>query len=61
MPWPSVASLTDEDIVSIFAFLRSIPPIVNAVPSSEIPPPVLDAIDQANAGILEQMGASASQ
>lgn len=61
MPWPAVASLTDEDLLAIFAYLRSIPPIVNAVPSSEIPPPVLEALSQANAGILEQMGAGASQ
>jgi hypothetical protein len=26
MPWMAVASLPDEDIVAIFAYLRSIPP-----------------------------------
>ena len=55
MPWWTVASLSDEDIVSIFAYLRSIPPIVNAVPSSEIPPPVLEALAGVADGMLAQM------
>ena len=55
MPWPAVASLPDEDIVAIFAYLRSIPPIVNAVPSVKVPEPVIDAIGQANQVLLERL------
>lgn len=57
MPWPSLASLTDEDLLSIFAYLRSIPPIVNAVPSSDVPPPVLEALAAANEVTLAQINA----
>jgi hypothetical protein len=37
MPWTALKNLTDEDLISIFAYLRSIPPIVNHVPEP-IPP-----------------------
>lgn len=38
MPWQMVRQLTDEDLKSVWAFLRSIPPIANAVPQP-VPPP----------------------
>lgn len=37
MPWPAYAQLTDEDLKSVYAYLRSIPPIRNLVPSWEPP------------------------
>lgn len=37
MPWPAFRNLNDEDLTSIFAYLRSIPPVVNHVPDP-IPP-----------------------
>jgi hypothetical protein len=37
MPWQSVASLTDEDLKAVFAFLQSIPPVVNRVPAARGP------------------------
>ncbi len=37
MPWPWVGKATDEDLKAIFAYLRSIPPIVNHVPEWEEP------------------------
>lgn len=37
MPWFNVAAMTDTDIKSVFAFLRSLTPIENAVPDP-IPP-----------------------
>jgi len=37
MPWMNVGKLTDEDLKAVFAYLRSIPPIVNHVP--EYAPP----------------------
>ena len=33
MPYPSVASLNDDDIRSLFAYLQSLPPIRNRVPA----------------------------
>ena len=41
MPWPAVAALTDEDIKSLYAYLRSIPAVSNEVPQAVIlaPPP----------------------
>ena len=35
MPWRGIGALTDEDLKSIYAYLRSIPPVRNEVPSSE--------------------------
>ena len=32
MPWPNFALLTDDDLKAIFAYLKSIKPIENAVP-----------------------------
>ena len=32
MPWQSLAKLTDEDIRSVFAYLRSLSPVRNQVP-----------------------------
>lgn len=41
MPWQALNKLTDEDLKAVFAYLRSIPPIVNRVPDAIInePPP----------------------
>ena len=38
MPYFSVAGLNDEDIKSVFAYLRSLPPIKNRVPQPIDPP-----------------------
>jgi hypothetical protein len=37
MPWQDVAVLTDRDLRAVFAYLQTVPPIVNAVPQP-IPP-----------------------
>ena len=39
MPWAAFKNLTDEDLKAVFAYLRTIPPVVNHVPDP-IPPPV---------------------
>lgn len=39
MPWPWFRHLTDEDLKAIFAYLRTIPAIENAVPDPVIAPP----------------------
>lgn len=42
MPWPPLSSLTDDDLASIYAYLRTIPPISNRVPDP-LPPPAAPA------------------
>lgn len=37
MPWPMFSQATDEDLTAVFAYLKSLPPIKNAVPDP-IPP-----------------------
>jgi hypothetical protein len=37
MPWPAYAHATDEDLKAVWAYLRSLQPIKNAVPAN-IPP-----------------------
>lgn len=32
MPWPMIAQMTDDDLNALFAYLKSLPPIENAVP-----------------------------
>jgi len=39
MPWQNVASLSDDDVKAVFAYLQSIPPVKNRVPDP-IPPAV---------------------
>jgi cytochrome c553 len=37
MPWPAFRNLNDEDLKSIYAFLRTIPPVSNHVPDPQPP------------------------
>jgi hypothetical protein len=37
MPWPAASNLTDADLASIFAYLRTIPAVANRVPDP-LPP-----------------------
>lgn len=39
MPWPMIRNMTDEDLKSIFAYLKSLPAVPNLVPGP-IPPQV---------------------
>lgn len=39
MPWMWLGQATDDDLKAIFAYLRSIPPIVNHVPDYQEPAP----------------------
>jgi mono/diheme cytochrome c family protein len=51
MPWGMVRHRSDADLKAVFAYLQSIPPIRNETPDShsKLPPPVLQAIERANA------------
>jgi hypothetical protein len=46
MPWNWVRMASDEDLVAIFAYLRSVPPLVNNVPSANVPEPAIDQLTQ---------------
>lgn len=39
MPYQAIGTLTDEDLAAVFAYLRSLPPIVNHVPVPLAPAP----------------------
>ncbi|HSD27027.1 MAG TPA: hypothetical protein VLL75_06955 [Vicinamibacteria bacterium] len=38
MPWEAFRNLTDEDLRSIYAYLKTVPPVRNRVPEP-LPPP----------------------
>ncbi len=40
MPWQEIKNMTDDDLKSIFAFLRTIPPVDNVVPAYQPPAPM---------------------
>lgn len=40
MPWEFVGKMSDEDLNAMFAYLKSLPPIKNAVPQPVAPPDV---------------------
>ncbi len=46
MPWMDYAKMTDEDLKAVFAYLRSIKPIRNAVPDPKVPAPAIDGITE---------------
>lgn len=37
MPWPMIANMTDQDLRSVFAYLKSIPAVKNVVPAPVSP------------------------
>jgi hypothetical protein len=39
MPWPAYSQMTDQDLKSIFAYLRTLKPLKNAVPAPVPPMP----------------------
>jgi mono/diheme cytochrome c family protein len=52
MPWPMVATLPDEDIKAIFAYLRTVKPIRNSPPVAQPPAEVQQAIRNTNDKLL---------
>jgi hypothetical protein len=41
MPWPMYRNATDEDLKAVYAYLRTIPPVVNHVPGAVVNEPPL--------------------
>jgi hypothetical protein len=46
MPWQNMLAVTDDDLRSMFAYLQSLPPIANPVPTPSVPPPVVDGFGE---------------
>jgi hypothetical protein len=57
MPWQDFAGLTDQDLKAIFAYLRTVPSIRNAVPDPKVPPEAVEALTRT----AEKMGAMIKQ
>lgn len=68
MPYPNYASLPDEDLAALVVYLKSIPPVKNQVPRSEIifpvnrimnnfPQPIEGAVAEPDMSTIEKRGA----
>lgn len=44
MPWTNLASQSDADLDAMFAYLKTVPAVKNAVPAPEVPAPVMAEI-----------------
>jgi len=51
--------MTDEDLKSVFAYLRSLKPIRNAVPDIKVPIEAIDGITASFEKLKQQMSAPA--
>jgi hypothetical protein len=47
MPWASLGKATDEDLRAVWAYLRSIPAVRNAVPAPKVPEAAMIELDKA--------------
>lgn len=52
MPWDFIRYRSDADLKAMFAYLRSVPPLRNLVPTEKIPPPVEGAVIEMNGRII---------
>jgi hypothetical protein len=46
MPWMDLAALPEDDLKSLYAYLRSLPAVHNPVPAHKVPEPVYAAITE---------------
>lgn len=46
MPWQNIAALSDKDLHAMFTYLKSLPPVKNAVPEPKVSPEAIAAIDK---------------
>jgi hypothetical protein len=52
MPWANLAQLSDDDLGAIYAYLRSIPPVVNRVPEPKVAQSVYQELSKQYAMML---------
>lgn len=55
MPWYGLAGLTDSDLQAVFAYLRSVPAVRNAVPDSKVSDAVLANMEMENQEIAKHL------
>ena len=55
MPWMDLNELSDEDLAAIWAYLRSVPAIVNQVPAPDVPPAAYADVDKGNQAVLASL------
>jgi hypothetical protein len=58
MPWTDLKAMTDDDLKAVFAFLRSIPAIHNAIPDPKVPKPVIEGMTKVHPKMLEMIEAA---
>lgn len=58
MPWTDLRAMTDDDLKAVFAFLKSIPAIHNAVGDPKVPKPVIEGMTKAHPKLLEMLDAA---
>jgi cytochrome c553 len=56
MPWPMIGQLSDEDLKSVFAYLKSVPAIQNEVPEHKVPLEVINQISVATKQAMRAAG-----
>src|SRR3954471_22893899 len=44
MPYRNFTELSDEDLASVIAYVRSVPPVHNPLPKTSLPPPLLASL-----------------
>lgn len=52
MPWYNYASMSNDDLKAVWAYLRSIKPIDNTVPDPKVPPQVVSQFEKVNEALL---------
>ena len=55
MPWPLIGQMTDEDLKSVFTYLKSIPAIKNDVPQHKVPNEVIEDLSEKNARLAKKL------
>jgi len=59
MPWQNLAGASDEDLRAIYAYLQTVPAVVNHVPASQVPDEVVAHLTQIVDGAAHAPTASA--
>jgi hypothetical protein len=55
MPWMDLNELSDGDLAAIWAYLRTVPAIVNPVPPADVPPAAYAEVDKGNQALLASL------
>jgi mono/diheme cytochrome c family protein len=53
MPWMTLASMSDEQLGAVLAYLKTVPAVKNKVPEPNVPPPALEGIKKSYAELAK--------